>query len=49
MFDTQNPEDRLIRTILLGAATAAILGFLATATAIAVMISANFNPLNWLE
>lgn len=49
MFDTQNPEDRLIRTILLGAAAAAVVGFLTVATAIAMMISANFNPLNWME
>jgi len=49
MLDPQNPEDRQIRVILLSAAGAAVLGILFVATVVAVMISANFNILNWME
>lgn len=49
MLDMQNPEDRLIRNILLGAAASAVAGLLVVATAIAVTVSANFNVLAWME
>lgn len=49
MLDTPDPEDRQIRLILLSAASAAVLGLIAFATVIAVMISLNFNFLNWME
>lgn len=49
MLDSTDPEDRQIRIILISAATLAVLGFLATATALTVMISMNFNFLNWME
>ncbi len=46
---TPDPQDRLIRLLLLGGATAAFLGFLVTAVVIMVMISTNFNFLQWME
>ncbi|MBE2205319.1 MAG: hypothetical protein IAE94_13380 [Chthoniobacterales bacterium] len=49
MFDIQDPEDRQIRVILLSAATAVVAGFLSSAVILAVMISMNFNFLNWME
>jgi ABC-type branched-subunit amino acid transport system permease subunit len=49
MFDTSDPEDRRIRAILLAAAVAAVAGVLAAATTVAVMVSLNFNFLDWME
>ncbi len=49
MLDTSDPEDRQIRLTLISAATAAVLGLLTAATVVAVMISMNFNFLNWME
>jgi len=42
-------EDVLIRRLLLGSAVAAVIGVLVLAVVITVMISMNFNPLNWME
>lgn len=42
-------EDRLIRAALIGGASLAVAGALALATIVAVMISYNFNILNWME
>lgn len=47
--DSTNPEDILIRRLFVGGAVATILGFLALATVVAVMISFNFNILEWME
>jgi hypothetical protein len=49
MSEIQDPEDRLIRWILIAVPTVAVLGFLLTALLITVMISYNFNILDWLE
>ncbi len=49
MLDTKDPEDRLIRMILIGAASVAVLGLVFTATVVAVLVSMNFNVMNWLE
>lgn len=49
MSDIQDPEDRLIRRILIVVPTIAAVGFLATVVLITVMISYNFNLLDWLE
>lgn len=49
MLDTNDPEDRQIRVILLSAASVAVLGILTTTLVVAVMISMNFNILNWME
>lgn len=49
MFNTEDPEDRQIRFILISGAVVAVLGFLFTALIIAVMVSMNFNILNWME
>jgi hypothetical protein len=46
---SQDPEDRLIRWILIGLVTGGILTFLLVATVITVMISYNWNFLNWME
>lgn len=49
MSDIQDAEDRLIRRILIAVPTLAALGFLVTALLITVMVSYNFNILDWLE
>lgn len=49
MFDLQDKEDRQIRAILITASALATLAFLGAATVVAVMISANFNFLEWME
>ena len=50
-FEPQPPEneDALIRNILIGASTLALLGILGIITLIAIMISYNFNFLDWME
>ncbi len=47
--EASEAEDRLIRRLLLGGAVAIVIGVLLLSVAITVMISMNFNPLNWLE
>ncbi len=49
MLEIQDPEDRFIRMLLIGGATVAVIGFLITATVITVLISMNFNVLEWME
>jgi hypothetical protein len=49
MLDMSDPEDRLIRNLLVGAGAVVVLGILTVAVAITVMVSANFNFLQWLE
>jgi hypothetical protein len=49
MTDAQEKEDRLIRRVLIALPVFALLGFLATVALVAVMISYNFNLLNWME
>ena len=49
MLETNDPEDRRIRLILLSAAAMAVMGALTFAAVAAVMISMNFNILNWME
>lgn len=44
-----DPEDKIIRVALISSACAAVLGLIVVATVIAVMISYNFNFLNWME
>jgi len=46
---TQDPEDRFIRNLIILGSTGAVVGLLTVATAITVMVSANFNILNWME
>jgi hypothetical protein len=49
MNEIQDPEDRLIRRILIAVPTIALVGFLLTVLLITVMVSYNFNILDWLE
>jgi hypothetical protein len=49
MSEIQDPEDRLIRRILIAVPTLAVVGFLLTVLLITVMVSYNFNILEWLE
>lgn len=49
MQEDPTKEDRLIRALLIGGASAAVVMALMVATVIAVMISYNFNILNWME
>lgn len=49
MPETKDPEDRLIRILLISAASVAVLGAIFTATVVAVLVSMNFNVMEWLE
>jgi len=42
-------EDQLIRRLAIGSVVFAVGGLIATAFVVVVMVSANFNLLNWLE
>ena len=44
-----DPQDPLIRMILLSAAFSAFMGFIATVLVVTAMISANWNFMQWLE
>ena len=44
-----DPQDPLIRMILISAACSAVLGFIATVLVVTAMISANWNFMQWLE
>lgn len=44
-----DPQDPIIRTVLISAATFAVIGFLTTALVVTALLSSNFNPLNWME
>lgn len=46
---TPDPEDRLIRALLIGGAAAGVGFFLVAALLVTVMISYNFNFLEWME
>ncbi|MBE2179923.1 MAG: hypothetical protein IAE97_05585 [Chthoniobacterales bacterium] len=48
MEDTQS-EDRLINALVIIASTVGMLGILTVGIVITVMVSANFNILNWME
>lgn len=48
-LDMNNPEDRLIRTLLIVLPSALVGLLLLGAIVITVMISTNFNILNWME
>jgi len=45
----REPEDQFIRNLIILGATGAVAGLLTVATVITVMVSANFNILNWME
>jgi len=45
----EEKEDRLIRTVLIGGASASVLAVLVAVTVVAVMVSYNFNFLEWME
>jgi hypothetical protein len=49
MEKTPDPEDILIRRLLIGAAVGAVTTFLLVALVVTVMISYNFNILSWME
>jgi hypothetical protein len=44
-----DPQDPLIRMILLSAAFSAFMGFIAAVLVVTAMISANWNFMQWLE
>lgn len=46
---TRDPEGQFIRNLIILGSTGAVLGLLAVATVVTVMVSANFNILNWME
>ena len=49
MPNADDAEDRQIKAILLSAASLALMVLLGFAAVVAVMISMNFNLLNWME
>lgn len=48
-MEKSSPEDRFIRNLILVASSAAVVGLLALGTVITVLVSANFNVLEWME
>ncbi|MFZ9920226.1 MAG: hypothetical protein ACO3GO_03460 [Terrimicrobiaceae bacterium] len=44
-----DPQDPLIRTILLSAASAAVLGLVSAVLVVTALISANWNFMQWME
>ena len=48
-MQTGDPEDKFIRNLIILAATGAAVCLLTVATILTVMVSANFNILNWME
>ncbi|MFM8363590.1 MAG: hypothetical protein ACKOAS_00375 [Verrucomicrobiota bacterium] len=46
---TNDPQDKLIRTILVSTASAAVLGLFAAVLVVAALISANWNFMEWME
>lgn len=46
---SQDPEDIFIRNLLISASTLAVLALLTVAMAATVLVSANFNVLEWME
>lgn len=49
MLELEDPEDRKIRIILISAAAGGILLVLLVALVVTIMISMNFNFLEWME
>jgi hypothetical protein len=49
MEPANDPQDPIIRAILVSAAASAVLGFIATALVVTAMISANWNLMQWME
>ena len=45
----REPVDQFIRNLIILGATGTVVGLLAVATVITVMVSANLNILNWME
>ena len=48
-MQTGDPEDKFIRNLIILAGAGAAVGLLTVATIVTVMVSANFNILNWME
>jgi hypothetical protein len=48
-MQTGGPEDTFIRNLIILAGAGAAIGLLAVATIVTVLVSANFNILNWME
>ena len=46
---SQDPEDIFIRNLIISASTLAVLALLTVAMAVTVLVSANFNVLQWME
>lgn len=49
MNETRDPEDILIRRLLIGASVGAVASLLLLALGITILVSSNFNILNWME
>jgi hypothetical protein len=46
---SQDPEDIFIRNLIISASTLAVFALLMVAMAITVLVSTNFNILQWME
>jgi len=45
----QDPEDIFLRNMIIIALTVAVIGLLTVGTVVTIMVSTNFNILNWME
>lgn len=48
-MQTGDPEDKFIRNLIILSGAGAAVGLLTVATIVTVLVSANFNILNWME
>lgn len=48
-MQSPDPEETFIRNLVLLASTGAAAGLLAVGTIVTILVSANFNILNWME
>lgn len=48
-METRDPQDTFIRNLIIVAGVGVALGLFTVAMVITVMVSANFNILNWME
>jgi len=48
-MEQRSAEDELVRQLVIGAAVSTVLGLLALGTILTVLVSSNFNVLQWME
>jgi hypothetical protein len=48
-MEKRSAEDELVRQLVIGAAVSTVLGLLVLGTILTVLVSSNFNVLQWME